>query len=165
MVIITIMLNREKITNQNWVYIPEKRIPFGRIHEPMNWSSDMAPKGKTHLVMEHFCFRGDKTWRTEDHELADNAVRSLEKLGLIKGKEVINWAVLRVPKAYPVFDVGYSEHLEKICDYLDTFNYLYLSGRGGMFRYFNMDHAIASGMGAAEKIMQMGGATFARYRS
>ncbi|GMR06316.1 MAG: NAD(P)/FAD-dependent oxidoreductase [Gammaproteobacteria bacterium] len=153
LVIVTIMLNRERVTDQTWVYIPEKKIPFGRIHEPTNWSSKMAPAGRTLLVTEHFCFRGDDTWSASDESLAERTITSLVALGFIKRHEVIDKVVLRIPRAYPLFEVGYSEPHEKICNYLERYSNLRLIGRGGMFRYYNMDHALESGIAAAEKIM------------
>jgi len=153
LVLVTIMLDRERVTDQTWIYIPEKKIPFGRIHEPTNWSSKMAPAGKTLLVTEHFCFRGDDTWSASDEDLAEITIVNLVNLGLIKSNEVIDKVVLRIPRAYPLFEVGYMRQLEIICKYLDRFHNLRLIGRGGMFRYYNMDHTIESGITAAEALM------------
>jgi protoporphyrinogen oxidase len=152
-IIVAIMVNRERVTDQTWIYIPEKEIPFGRIHEPTNWSRDMAPDGKTLLVVEFFSFQGDAIWRADDEELADIAVRNLEKLGYINKREVIDSAVRRVPKAYPLFDTGYTKHFETVYNYLSQFRNLHVAGRVGMFKYYNMDHAINSGMMAAEKVL------------
>lgn len=153
LVIVTIMLNRERVTDQTWIYLPEQKIPFGRIHEPTNWSSKMAPPGKTLLVTEHFCFRGDKTWSASDEELAEKTISSLVNLDFIKRHEVLDKVVLRIPRAYPLFEVGYTKQLEKICKYLDRYRNLRLIGRGGMFRYYNMDHTLESGISAAESLM------------
>jgi len=153
LVIVTIMLNRERVTDQTWVYIPEKNIPFGRIHEPTNWSREMAPAGKTLLVTEHFCFRGDAIWSASDHELTESTVASLVKLGFINRAEVIDSVVLRVPEVYPLFEIGYMQHCRKICDYVDRYSNLHLIGRSGLFKYYNMDHAIESGMAAAEELL------------
>jgi len=153
LVIVTIMINRERVTDQTWIYIPEKKIPFGRIHEPTNWSRKMAPEGKTLLVTEHFCFRGDDTWSASDQDLADRTITNLADLGFIKRHEVIDKVILRIPRAYPLFETGYTEQHEKICNYLDRYRNLRLIGRGGMFRYYNMDHALESGIAAAEEIM------------
>lgn len=153
LVIVAVMLDRERVTDQTWIYIPEKKIPFGRIHEPTNWSRKMAPDGRTLLVTEHFCFRGDDTWSASDEDLAERTITSLVDLGFIKKHEVIGKVILRIPKAYPLFEVGYTEHYEKICDYLDGYRNLRLIGRGGAFRYYNMDHAMESGIAAAEEVM------------
>jgi len=153
LVIVTIMLDRERITDLTWLYLPERDIPIGRIHEPKNWSERMAPEGKTHLVCEYFCFRGDDIWNMQDERLISTTVKHLERVGLIKKGNVIDACVLRIPKAYPIFEVGYNESYSKIMEYLDGFSNLHVIGRGGRFRYYNMDHAIESGIEAARRIM------------
>ncbi len=154
LIIVAIMLNREQATEQSWIYIPERKIALGRIHEPKNWSSRMAPADKTLLVAEHFCFKGDETWCADDEQLAKNTVRQLENLGFIKRGEVIDSAVIRVPKAYLLPEVGYGKHRNKILDYLSRFQNLHIIGRGGCFRYLNMDRAIENGLEAAERIIK-----------
>lgn len=151
--IATVMIDRAEVTDQTWIYIPEKKIPFGRIHEPRNWSPRMAPEGKTHIVAEFFCFEGDSIWNTPDGQLIDLTALHLEKLGFIGRQEVIGGCVVRVPKAYPLFEVGYKKHYEVIESYLGKFTNLHTIGRGGMFRYYNMDHTMESGIAMAEKIL------------
>jgi protoporphyrinogen oxidase len=153
LMIVAIMLDRPRATDQTWIYVPEPKIPFGRIHEPTNWSPHMAPDGKTLLVTEYFCFRDDARWRTPDHVLVEDTVAHLQDLGLIGRDEVIDSLVLRVPDAYPLFETGHDDKRRKICDYFAGFENLEVIGRGGMFRYFNMDHAMDSGIAAAEAIM------------
>jgi protoporphyrinogen oxidase len=154
LVIVAVMLNRERVTDQSWIYIPERSIRLGRLHEPKNWSPKMAPAGQTVLVAEYFCFRGDGIWNTTDAGLSETAVRELEDLGFIKRDEVMETLVLRVPKAYPLFEVGYEVHCRKIYDYLGGFRNLSLAGRAGMFKYSNMDHAMREGTEAAREIIR-----------
>lgn len=154
LVVVTVMLDRERVTDLTWMYLPEKHIPFGRVHEPKNWSPFMAPEGKTHLVAEYFCFRGDEVWRSSDEGLAALTVKHLFNMGFIEEREVIDSCVIRVPNAYPILDVGYSEHHDRIMAYLKQFRNLRVVGRGGTFQYLNMDHAIASGIEAAEAILR-----------
>jgi len=152
-VIVTIMLDRERVTDLTWLYFPEKDIPLGRIHEPKNWSPYMAPEGKTHVVTEYFCFKGDKIWNSSDEDLTAMSVEDLEKLGFIKKSEVIGSCVVRAAKAYPLMEVGYREHYEKIIGYLKNFKNLRPIGRGGLFKYYNMDRAMESGIEVAEEIL------------
>jgi protoporphyrinogen oxidase len=154
LVIVALMINTKRVTDQTWIYIPEKKIPFGRIHEPTNWSEQMAPKGKTVLVAEFFCFKGDGTWNMSDEYLSSVTAECLEAMGFIKKHEVIESLVIRVPDAYPLFEVGYRELYDEIYDYLGRFRNLHIAGRSGMFRYYNMDHAIESGIETAEKILR-----------
>ena len=150
LVIVTVMLRRERATDQTWIYFPGKEVPFGRLHEPTNWSAAMAPPGHTLLATERFCFRGDATWNATDAELIESTVHHLEQFGFVRRREVCDGMVVRIPAAYPLFEVGYQEHSRVLCDYLARFHNLDLAGRGGLFRYYNMDQAIASGLDAAE---------------
>ena len=153
LVIVTVMFDRARATDQSWIYFPGKDIPFGRLHEPTNWSAAMAPPGRTLLVTEHFCFRGDATWNATDAELIETTVQHLEQLGFIRRPEVRDGMVVRIPAAYPLFEVGYQERSRVLCDYLERFENLQVAGRGGRFRYYNMDQAIASGLAAAEALL------------
>jgi protoporphyrinogen oxidase len=114
----------------------------------------MAPPGKSLLIMEFFSFRGDAVWNMQDGKLADLTVENLVRLGFINKQEVLDSVVVRVPKAYPLFEVGYRKHADDLQDYLGRFSNLHIAGRGGMFRYYNMDVAIRSGIETAEKVIQ-----------
>ncbi len=156
-VIVAIMLSRERVTDLTWIYIPERKIPFGRIHEPKNWSLKMAPEDKTLIVAEYFCFEGDETWRADDGQLIELTIHYLEKLRFIKRDEVLDSVVIRTLKAYPLLEVGYKEYYNKVWDYLNRFKNLHIVGRAGIFRYLNMDHAIETGIETAEKIIKNSG--------
>ncbi len=152
-VIVTIMLSRNRVTDNTWIYFPEKEIPFGRIHEPVNWSPQTAPRGKTHLVLEYFCSKGDKLWRLSDDRFISMSLDYLVKLDFIAKKEVIDGCVVRVPNAYPLFELNYRKYYLKVLRYLEQFKNLHIVGRVGSFKYDNMDHVIESGIQVAETIL------------
>ncbi|MCP4375635.1 MAG: NAD(P)-binding protein [bacterium] len=152
LVVVTLMLDRERVTDLTWMYIHDRAVPFGRIHEPKNWSPRMAPEGKTHLVAEFFCSRGDAIWAATDTALTQRTVHELGLMGLIEPNEMLGSVVLRIPQAYPLFEVNYFQNQKSILEYLDRFSNLELVGRGGQFEYYNTDHAMESGMAAAEAI-------------
>ena len=81
-------------------------------------------------------------------------VEHLEKLNLINKSDVIDSCIVRKANAYPLFVVGYQKYYNKILKYLTQFKNLHLIGRGGMFRYHNMDHAMAAGINVAEKVIR-----------
>ena len=113
----------------------------------------MAPPGKSLLVTEFFSFKGDALWSMGDNMIADLAADNLVSLGFINRREVLDSVIVRVPKAYPLFEVGYRKHTDELHDYLGRFSNLHITGRNGMFRYYNMDVAIQSGMETAEKLV------------
>ena len=153
LVIATLMLDREKLTDLTWMYLPGREIPFGRIHEPKNWSPDMAPDGKCHVVAEFFCNTNDRIWNTADDALAAAVAEHLQRLGFLEPRELIDFRVLRIPYAYPVFSVGYEKHVKTIIDYLDHFRNLHLIGRSGRYSYLNMNHAMESGIETATGLL------------
>ncbi len=154
LVIVALFLKKKSLTDLTWMYFPENTVPFGRIHEPKNWSPDLAPHGRSHVVAEYFCNTDDPIWQSSTKAMSELTTDHLEKLGFLGKGDVLDSCVLRIPYAYPVFDLQYSRHLQIITDYLDTFDNLHLVGRNGMFSYLNMDQAMESGIAVAEKVMQ-----------
>jgi protoporphyrinogen oxidase len=106
------------------------------------------------LVAEYFCFRDDAVWSLSDEGLAELTKDHLQELELINKKHVIGYKVLRIPNAYPLFEVGFQERCETLYGYLDQFENLSFTGRSGKFRYYNMDHTIRSGMDVAQNVVQ-----------
>ena len=151
---VTLMLDVERVTEDTWLYIHEPNIPFGRIHEPKNWSRAMAPEGKTSLVAEYFCFKSDPVWSMDDQQLASLTTDELvNKLGFITERDVIDYQVVRVSRAYPMYHIGYRRHLDTIISYLRTFGNLQFIGRNGAFRYNNMDHSLEMGIRAGRNLL------------
>ncbi|MEM4346988.1 MAG: FAD-dependent oxidoreductase [Candidatus Altiarchaeota archaeon] len=147
-------LNKPKIFPDQWIYFPDKEIPFGRVMEPKNFSKRLSPKDKTSLLLEFFCWENDKIWNSSREELLDLSIKHLEKLEFIKREEIIDLFVHREKYAYPVYDLKYKENLKKVKDYLNQFENLQLIGRAGSFRYNNQDHALEMGILAARNIIE-----------
>jgi protoporphyrinogen oxidase len=155
LIVVALMFPVERITDQCWIYIPDEHIPFGRIHEPKNWSLEMAPKDSTCLVFEYFCNRGDPLWQTPDESILANTFAVFQKLGL--AQNIPDYLpisqVIRVRHAYPIYVRGFKEHLAQIQNYLGRFDNLDCIGRCGTFTYNNMDHSMLAGLKAATKLL------------
>jgi protoporphyrinogen oxidase len=96
--------------------------------------------------MEYFCFKGDGLWESSDEELIALASREIEQLGLAKRDDVIDGTVIRVPKAYPIYDETYRERLDQVREYLEPIVNLHTVGRNGMHKYNNQDHSMLAAM-------------------
>jgi len=154
LVTVNLMIDKPEVTDQTWIYIHEPTIKLGRIHEPRNWSSAMAPEGKSSIVAEYFCFQDDDIWGMDDQDLIDLTISDLDmRLGFLKKEEVIDAFVVRVPKAYPMYELGYEKPLNKIRGYVDSFDNLEIMGRYGTYKYNNMDHSMKTGILAARNIL------------
>jgi protoporphyrinogen oxidase len=145
--VVALMLNKEKLFPDNWIYIHTPGVKVGRIQNFNNWSPSMVPEaGTTCLGMEYFCFEGDGLWAGKDKDLIRLASRELEQLGLAKAQDVVDGAVVRMPKAYPIYDSTYREHLDTLRTYIDPIPNLHTVGRNGMHKYNNQDHSMLTAM-------------------
>jgi hypothetical protein len=61
--------------------------------------------------------------------------------------------VIRVPKAYPVYDDGYQESIQVVPEFVATVPNLQLVGRNGMHRYNNRDHSMLTALMAARNVL------------
>jgi protoporphyrinogen oxidase len=148
LITINLRLKRKQVTPDTWLYVQDKDIIFGRIHEPKNWSKAMVPDDDhTSLVLECFCARGDDIWSMKDEEIADRCISDLvNKLRFIDRSEVVGFQAVRTVQAYPVYDMDYQKNIATVMDFLNTMPGLHVVGRGGSFRYNNADHSIEMGL-------------------
>ncbi len=153
LVTLFIAVNKEQVFPDQWIYLPELSIPFGRMMEIKNFSKDLVPEGKTLIGLEFFCWYDDKIWRSTKEELLELAMPHLEKAGFLKRSEVIDVWIHKERFAYPVYDLDYAKYLTPIKSYLNSFENLIYIGRGGRFKYNNQDHAIEMGFLAARSIL------------
>ena len=152
--IVSLMIDRPHLFPDNWIYIHSPEVKVGRIQNFKNWSPAMVPDArKTCLGMEYFCTQDDEMWRKSDTELIQIATQELEQLGLAKTSQIEDGVVIRQPKAYPVYDQEYRQHLQVLQNYLSTFENLQTVGRNGMHRYNNQDHSMLTGLMAAKNIL------------
>jgi len=151
---VVLIVNRRDLFSDNWIYIHDPEVRIGRVQNFKNWSPDMVPdQDKTCLGLEYFCFKGDGLWNMSDDQLVELGKQEMEKLGLIKIKDVEEGTVVRVPKAYPVYDSTYRESLKVLRGFFDTLSNLQLVGRNGMHKYNNQDHSMMTGLLAVENIL------------
>jgi protoporphyrinogen oxidase len=145
--VVALILEKEDLFPDNWIYVHTPGVRVGRIQNFNNWSRAMVPEpGRTCLGMEYFCFAGDGLWESPDAELIALAARELEELGLAPAALVRDGAVIRMPKAYPIYDADYAGHLDRIRDWIDPVANLHTVGRNGMHKYNNQDHSMLTAM-------------------
>jgi protoporphyrinogen oxidase len=146
-ILVALILDKPRLFPDNWIYCHTPGIRVGRVQNFNNWSPALVPDPtKTCLGMEYFCFEGDALWQQKDQDLVDMATRELDTLGLARGAKVIDANVVRMPKAYPIYDGAYRRHLDIIRSFLDTIPNLHTIGRNGMHKYNNQDHSMYTAM-------------------
>lgn len=111
---------------------------------------------RTSLGLEYFLWDGDEEWSWPPERLIEAGIGDCVSIGLIDRAEVEDGAVLRVPKAYPVYDHHYRGHVAAVREYLATIANLQTVGRNGQHRYNNQDHSMLGGIYAARNVAGAG---------
>lgn len=148
--------SKEKTVNDilpdTWIYVQERDVQMGRIQIFNNWSPYLvADRDKVWLGTEFFANETDEFWKLPDAEIAKIAAEELEKIGIADRADILDSAVVRSLKTYPVY-YGTYERFDEIRAFADKVENLFLVGRNGMHRYNNMDHSMLSAMTAAENM-------------
>lgn len=151
---VALVVNKRDLFPDNWIYIHDGDVKVGRIQNFKNWSPFMVPDPeKTCLGLEYFCFEGDGLWTMADRDLIELGKKELGVLGLASPADVEDGAVVRMPKAYPVYDGAYAEALHIVREFLAGVPNLQLVGRNGMHKYNNQDHSMLTAMLAVKNIL------------
>ena len=139
----------------NWIYIHSPEVEVGRVQNFRSWSPQMVPvEGKTCLGLEYFVTEGDALWTSDDDDLVELGREELERLGLIEPGTVEQGFVVRMPKAYPMYDATYRANVDCLRAWLDEHAAnVYPVGRNGMHRYNNQDHSMYTAMLTVENIV------------
>ena len=139
----------------NWIYIHEPGVRVGRVQNFGSWSPELVKDGFTCLGLEYFVSEGDDLWESRDEDLIALGKAELAQIGLVAA-DAIEAAgyVVRVPKAYPVYDEGYAEKVDVLRAWLaQTAPNVHPVGRNGMHRYNNQDHSMLTAMLSVQNIV------------
>jgi protoporphyrinogen oxidase len=150
-----LILREQDRVADNWIYIHDPGVKVGRVQNYKSWSPEMVPDPSYCCYgLEYFCFEGDQLWSAPDAELLALAKKEIEQVNLGLQADVVDGCVIRQPKAYPVYDDAYLQHVATIRQALEEHcENLHLVGRNGMHKYNNQDHAMMTAMLTAKNIL------------
>lgn len=137
---------RPRVLDALYVYYRDR--VFHRLAEPKNSGMRVDPEAETILLVELMCERDDAIWRAAP-EAVDRVMDDLEAEGLLRREEVRDLQVVRASHAYPVFDLGFEPHLERVQGWVAEIPNLDSTGRQGGFCYPNMHSSMRMGADAA----------------
>lgn len=153
---LNLMIDQERVSENTWIYVPEEKYTFFRIQEPPNWSSALAPPGKTSLSLEIAASPGDELWDLEESALVGRCLEDLAALGLEVRGEVLGHFSFHERHAYPIYDLDYRSNVQSLLAWIDSLDGVVACGRQGLFQYNNSDHAIKMGFEAARHTLGQG---------
>jgi protoporphyrinogen oxidase len=149
--LVYLALPRERLTLEPWIQVDDPRVPFSRLFEPVNWSPELTPSGRTVLGMECYCRAeaGDPVWGLSDEELAARCAAALaDPLGWVDDpREASLLEVVRLPRAYPEPDLALVPAVRAPAMWLDGLEGVHLALGSAVIE------AIEAGERAAEAIL------------
>ncbi len=135
LILATYFLDKKEIAQAATIYTPNRNCPITRITEPRNRSEFMAPLNKTSLCAEIPCSADDEIWSMSKGEIINFTKKHMLKMNLFTEEEILDTAVIQIPNAYPVLEIGTKEVINNLNNYLSNFRNYKTSGRSGKFVY------------------------------
>ena len=151
-IFIYLYLNKDRISNDHWLYFPDKEILFNRAVEFKNWSLEMCPENQTSVCFDVTGFRNGDLFNMPDEYFIERTIADAEKVGYLNKSDVIAAKVMRIDHAYPYYDLEYKDKLNLLVSRLEDED-TYLMGRTGIFRYNNADNSIEMAFELAQKFL------------
>ncbi len=150
---VALVVPEERSFPDNWIYIHSPDVRVGRIQNFGSWSPYLVKDGRSCLGLEYFVNEGDDLWSATDEELVALATKELAAIGLVEASDVEVGYVVRMPKAYPVYDDVYRDNVEVIRRWFERHaSNVHPVGRNGMHKYNNQDHSMYTAMLTVENI-------------
>jgi len=151
--LIYIALKRPILTDFHWVYLLDGEFRVNRLSEQKNVSSEMVPAGRTVLCIELSLWRDEELWQASDEEIYRLALRDVMKMGYgVSEDEVEEYHVCDIPTAYPVYELGFEDHLIPVLEGVHRVPNLLTLGRHGLFLNNSMDDNVLLGMKVGDQI-------------
>jgi protoporphyrinogen oxidase len=139
--------------DDNWIYIHAPEVATMRIQNFGSWSPFLVKDGRNVLGLEYTVWEGESAWTAPDEELIERGKRELEWLGLVEAHDVESGYVVRMPKAYPMYDATYKANVDTLRAWLAAHApNVFPVGRNGMHKYNNQDHSMYTAMLSVENI-------------
>lgn len=151
-----IMLNKERALKENWYFYPEKGICFNRVSEQKSFSPHTIPNEKTVITAEVTCDVESAFYKAEDKDIQGKIIEDLEKVGVLKKEEVLDFFTRKMRRVYPLYRIGFREDLKRILSWIHCSENIYTIGRQGLFNYNNTDHCMDMANQLAKHIIKNG---------
>jgi len=142
-------IGRPGISDQHWIYVPQKDLIFYRIGFPSNLSPHMCPAGTSSMCVE-VAFQGNLDM--SEQALIERTINDLRAMELLRQEdEILVKEAFLTPCAYVIYDYARDRNLETIQAYLRAHR-IFSIGRYGDWEYSSMEDAILAGKRIAQWI-------------
>lgn len=140
-----VAVNNESLLDRNAVYVPDPDVLPNRICYMGSFSRENIRPGTSSLIAEVTMRPDEPLSKMPLDAYTDRILDDLQKLDLIKKADVIATETRHVKYAYPVYDLHYTENVNKMRAWFAAQG-LHLLGRFAEFEYINSDECIHRAM-------------------
>ena len=141
----------------NWIYIHDPEVEVGRVQNFGSWSP-VHGEGRPHVpgprvLRERGRRRCGASPTTSSIEQAQARAAASSGSSTDAAKVEAGY-VVRMPKAYPVYDEHYQANVDVLRKWLEAnAPNVFPTGRNGMHKYNNQDHSMLTAMLSVENIL------------
>ena len=144
-------VRRGRISDKHSIYYPEKEYLFNRISFPMNMAVSTAPRGRSSILVEVTCRKGE---RPDLEGAARRILKDLVMADILRKGDKLDYQEVRTySHGYVVYDLEHRRNVGTIHNFLKG-NGILPAGRFGDWEYLNMDRSMLSGKRAAEDALR-----------
>lgn len=154
LILVYFVVNRDYLTDSQWVYLVDEKFKFNRFTEQKNLSPAMLPSDKTVIMFEVCCKHGDELWQAPDSLLYELAMEEVKKLKLFEIEEVIDRFVVKVRDAYPIYDLDFDKKVDLVVKEISKIPNLFSTGRNGLFLNTDIHDAMEMGLLVGEAVRE-----------
>ncbi len=155
LILLSLFIKKDSLLKDQCIYFTEDEIFFRRITEFRHLDRSMSPKGRTSLCIEITCFDNDDIYRKDLQYISEIVVEQLERMGYIRKGDVEGSHLLRIPYAYPVYEMSTHNKLDQTLDCLESYDRMISIGRQGLFFYNAMNSSIMMSTELGHKLSSM----------
>lgn len=151
--LVFVKFKSQAVFEDSWVFVPDPSLPFHRLSEQKSFDPGMTPQGSI-LCSEIMSGEHKNLSQKSDQELFEMTIQGLQKMG-VNNLDFEDFKVIRLPKSYPVYRVGYEPKLRNALQFFDLIQNFRTIGRQGAFNYIGTLDALDMGFGSARWYLQM----------
>jgi protoporphyrinogen oxidase len=148
--IVYLLVKKKNVLGCQYCYFIDR--PYNRVSNLNLFSNELTNSENEALSVEISCHKNSEIWNSSDEQIYKLCADSLIKDNIISQDDILEWKVINVPNVYPIYQINYESHLNKVRKELDKINNLYSLGRLGKFYYGDIDQMIRFGFNIAKKI-------------
>ncbi|MFH1191365.1 MAG: FAD-dependent oxidoreductase [Candidatus Omnitrophota bacterium] len=138
-------IEKKDCSGKHWAYFPQEGLSFFRIGFAHNFSTFLAPEGRSSLYVE-VSYSQEKL--LDKKNVVARIMQELKKVGILNQNDKICVSDLNdIKYGYPIYDKNHNSARETVIKYLRQ-NNIIPCGRYGSWRYMSMEGSILDGRDA-----------------